>query len=335
MGRRRARSRLDVPGCRRRIPQVELRLRVDPDDAGAVRRGGCDGGDLRAVELAGSGHRLGIQVGRVRPAGELRVRRVDAAVDKRQRHARPGRGRLVGADGGEEPFLALERVGGAQGGGGPGRCSGADRRGGQEGQSAAHASTVDPFGFWRAGEIRIQLSRSRGQPLLPQAGGWGELPGFSSARPGSWTPGRSHFSGGYAGSNEPHGHRFRRPDALRAAWRRPQGALGHGARGDRDPRRPRARGSRARRGRVRDHGPGASGRRRAGARAPGCGRGRHPDRGPVGHDQQGLRLVDPCGRDRRLDDPRRRRRGRRHRRNGVDVERALHPRARALRLPPR
>ena len=46
------------------------------------------------------------------------------------------------------------------------------------------------------------------------------------------------------------------------------------------------------------------------------------DRDARRHDQQGLRLVDPRGRDRRLDDPRRRRRARRHRRHGVDVERA-------------
>ena len=49
---------------------------------------------------------------RVRAAGELRVRRVDAAVDDRDRHARAGRRRAVGADVGEPPLLALQRVGG-------------------------------------------------------------------------------------------------------------------------------------------------------------------------------------------------------------------------------
>ena len=72
-----------------------------------------------------------------------------------------------------------------------------------------------------------------------------------------------------------------------------------------------------------------------GARAAGRDRCGDPDRGAGGHDQQGVRVVDPRGRDRRLDDPRRRRRARRDGRHGVDVERAVHPRAGPLRLPAR
>ena len=65
-----------------------------------------------------------------------------------------------------------------------------------------------------------------------------------------------------------------RPHAVRQARRRPQRLRGDRARRDRDPRRARARRRRARRGRVRDHGPGAAGRRRPGARAAGGGRRR-------------------------------------------------------------
>ena len=55
-------------------------------------------------------------------AGELGVRRVDAGVDDRDRNSRAGRRRAVGADVGEPPFLALQRIGGrhcrSRGGGG-------------------------------------------------------------------------------------------------------------------------------------------------------------------------------------------------------------------------
>ena len=129
-----------------------------------------------------------------------------------------------------------------------------------------------------------------------------------------------------------------------SAVRTPFGKLGGGlaapagdrARRDRDPRRrSSAPALEPERGRLRDHGPGAAGRRRPGARAAGRGRRRDPDRGPRRHDQQGLRVVDPRGRDRRLDDPRRRRRGRRDGRDGVDVERAVRAPEGALRLPAR
>ena len=54
-----------------------------------------------------------------------------------------------------------------------------------------------------------------------------------------------------------------------------------------------------------------------------------PEGDARGHDQQGLRVVDPRDRDRRPDDPRRRARARRHGRHGVDVERAVPARAKA------
>ena len=123
-------------------------------------------------------------------------------------------------------------------------------------------------------------------------------------------------------------HRQRRPHAVRQARRRPRGLPGDRARRDRDRGRARADRGRAARAAVRDHGPGAAGRRRAGAGAPGGDRRRPADRDARRHDQQGLRLVDPRDRDRRLDDPRRRRRRRRHGRHGVDVERAVPPRRR-------
>ena len=87
--------------------------------------------------------------------------------------------------------------------------------------------------------------------------------------------------------------------------------------------------------RVHDHGPGAPGRRRPGARAPGRDRRRAAEGDAGRHDQQGLRLLDPRRPDRRRDDPRRRRRGDRHRRDGVDVERAVPAQEGPLRLPAR
>ena len=127
----------------------------------------------------------------------------------------------------------------------------------------------------------------------------------------------------------------RGPHALRQARRRPRGPPGDRARLDRDQGgdgADRARGGRAR---VHDHGPGAPGRRRPGARAPGCDR-RRPAEGDAGrHDQQGLRLVDPCRPDRGRDGAGGRCRGDRHRRDGVDVERAVPAQEGAVRLPAR
>ena len=128
-----------------------------------------------------------------------------------------------------------------------------------------------------------------------------------------------------------------------AAVRTPFGRLGGGLASypatelgaHRDPHCARARRARARRGRVRDHGAGAAGRRRPGARAAGGGRRGDPEGGPGGHDQQGVRVVDPGDRDRRPDDPRRRARARRHGRHGVDVERAVPPAEGEVRVPAR
>ncbi len=137
----------------------------------------------------------------------------------------------------------------------------------------------------------------------------------------------------YAQSDDPFRDRLGRADAVRQARRRPRRPPGDGARLDRDPRRARARRCRAGRGRVRAHGPGAPGGRRAGAGAAGGDRRRAADRDARGHDQQGLRVVDPRRRDRRPDDPRRRPRGDRHGRHGVDVERAVPAAQGPLRLP--
>ena len=84
-------------------------------------------------------------------------------------------------------------------------------------------------------------------------------------------------------------------------------------------------------GAVRDHGPGAAGRRRADPGPPGRGRGRHPDdHVPALTDQQGLPLRP--GRDRagRPADPGRRVRHRGGRRHGVDDQRPA-PAARPAR----
>src|SRR5262245_7659251 len=72
-------------------------------------------------------------------------------------------------------------------------------------------------------------------------------------------------------------HRLRREDAVRALWRRARRRARDGARGDRDPRRARARRRRPGGGRLRRHGAGAPGGGRAGARAPGGDRGGHPE----------------------------------------------------------
>ena len=74
-------------------------------------------------------------------------------------------------------------------------------------------------------------------------------------------------------------------------------------------------------GRLRDHGPGAAGRRRPDHRPPGRGQGRHPD-GRAGADhQQGLPVRPRRHRAGRPADPRRRVRDRRRRRHGVDDQR--------------
>ena len=127
-------------------------------------------------------------------------------------------------------------------------------------------------------------------------------------------------------------HRLRRSYAVRKARRRPEGPRGDRARLDRDPQRARPRRPRERGGRVRRHGAGAPGRRGPGACAPGGDRGRPPDRGSVGHDQQGVRVVGAGRPARRPDDPVGRPQGRRRRRDGVDVERAVRPQEGPVRV---
>ena len=92
---------------------------------------------------------------------------------------------------------------------------------------------------------------------------------------------------------------------VRQARRRARRLAGDRARRARDPGCARPRRRRRRRDRVRDHGPGAPGRRRPGACAPGGDRRGPADRAAGRHDQQGLRVEHPRGRDRRPDDPRR------------------------------
>ena len=90
-------------------------------------------------------------------------------------------------------------------------------------------------------------------------------------------------------------HGRRHPRAVRTPFGKLGGALagyaGDRARRDRDPRCARPRGRRRRGGRVRDHGPGAAGRRRPGARAAGGDRRGPSDRARRRHDQQGVRVL--------------------------------------------
>ena len=98
---------------------------------------------------------------------------------------------------------------------------------------------------------------------------------------------------------DPLRHRLRRPHAVRAARRRARAPLRDRARLDRDPGRARPRRDRERRGRVRRHGPRAAGGRRPGTGTPGRNRRRAAEGDTGRHDQQGLRVVDPCRPDRR------------------------------------
>ena len=89
----------------------------------------------------------------------------------------------------------------------------------------------------------------------------------------------------------------------------------------------------ARRGRPRDHGPGAHGRPGPGAVAPGRREGRHPQVGPRRQRQQGVPVGPQHDLPRQPDDRRRRRRHRGGRRHGVDDQRAVPRRRRPGRLP--
>ena len=90
------------------------------------------------MELAGPLDRLVVEEGRVRPCGELRVRRVDAAVDERDRHAGAGGRRRVGADVGEPPLLPLKRVAGNAARRRSGSATGEEHRGEHDEQAAVH-----------------------------------------------------------------------------------------------------------------------------------------------------------------------------------------------------
>ena len=101
---------------------------------------------------------------------------------------------------------------------------------------------------------------------------------------------------------------------------------GSGPRLGRDPggaRARRRRAGRGRAGRLRQRPPGGH---RPGSRAPGLARRRHPEHRSLRHGPQGLRLGHARRHGRRQRDPGGRVRGRRRRRHGVDVERAVPPR---------
>ena len=84
--------------------------------------------------------------------------------------------------------------------------------------------------------------------------------------------------------------------------------------------------------RLRDHGPGAHGRRGPDPRPPGRDQGRHPDDRAGAHHQQGLPVRHRRHRARRPADPRGGVRGRRRRRPGVDDQRAAPAREEPRRL---
>ena len=102
---------------------------------------------------------------------------------------------------------------------------------------------------------------------------------------------------------------------------------GHVDRGGAGALRRRSRAGRP--GRLR---PGAPGRPGADPLAPGPDQGRHPQGGPLGDGQQGLRVGHALDRHRRPRDPRRRHRGGGDRRHGVDEPGPLPAARRPLRL---
>ena len=104
-------ARGDSDPGRARVPEVEVRLRIDADDAQAVPRRRCDRRDRRAVLLVLAGRALPVERGRERAARELLVREVDAGVDDRQRLARTGRDRAVRVDERDPPIGSLGRRG--------------------------------------------------------------------------------------------------------------------------------------------------------------------------------------------------------------------------------
>src|SRR4029079_1313790 len=82
-----------------RIPELELGLRVDADDALPVDgRADHRRGRVAVQLLVVGGGRLVVERDRVRTAGELLVREVDARVDHRHGDARAGRDPVGHAD---------------------------------------------------------------------------------------------------------------------------------------------------------------------------------------------------------------------------------------------
>ncbi len=128
--------------------------------------------------------------------------------------------------------------------------------------------------------------------------------------------------------------RQRGAHADRQVRRGPGVRPGRGAGRGRDPGRGRAGGARARRADRRGvHGPGAAGRRRSGARAPGAAAGRPRRHDPRHDDQPGLRVRPQVDHARRRGHPGGGWRPVRRGRHGVD-ERGPVPAAQgALRLP--
>ena len=95
-----------------RVPELELGLRVDAAEAGAVELGADHGRRRRAMSLLEAGRKgLEVQRRRVRPAGELRVRQIGARVDHRHRQAGARRCPGIRVDMMEPPFGVAERVG--------------------------------------------------------------------------------------------------------------------------------------------------------------------------------------------------------------------------------
>ena len=124
-----------------------------------------------------------------------------------------------------------------------------------------------------------------------------------------------------------------RPHADRQARRGAAHASRHASGRCSDPRGARTRRRRARAGRARRDGHRAAGGPGPDPDAPGADRGRDPDRGQLGDDQQGVRVERARGRDDRPGRPRRRSRRRGRRRDGVDVAGALPAARRAPGLP--
>ena len=134
----------------------QRRLRIDADDADAVRGRPDDRSDRGSVEVVTCRRRSGVRARRVGSAGELRVRDVDAGVDDRDRDARAGRRRRRVAPTDASHHSSLdERIDRARlDGAGAVRLDSAD----EAGARAAIATS-------RPGRARYrQTARARGRP---------------------------------------------------------------------------------------------------------------------------------------------------------------------------